>query len=202
MQALKPFIDVFVNDLLIPIILIIIPVVVARVDGYFKRLAKSTEDKNNQDALLSVGNLLTETLRQIEQIVSGAVAANMSLAEKFKEEAGGKLSDDMINELKETAFEVSYALLPNNITDGPIFEVLGGKEGIRKLMYNFIDKQVILLKEPKKVETGYLIGIDESALEPVKEVEPQGEQIVEEASETTEDVDPDPISGNVTINKY
>jgi len=147
-------ISYLMDNLVLPAATIVVTGILVKLNGYFKTFTESTKDKNEKEGLAAVSTVMTQVMEQVELCVSAAVAANMKLANSYKSDASGKLTESEINHLIQTAVDLTYAMLPTNITQGSLLTLLGGKTILDVLIRNMIDKALIEIKSMGGAVTG------------------------------------------------
>jgi len=146
-ESFQSVLDLIINSLLIPVIVIVIPIILMKAQGYAKRITTSTTEKNEKESLESVVSVTSQLLEQVEMIVSAAIASNMDLANEMKEAASdGKLTDEEIESLHASGKSLVYRMLPGNLTKGALLTLLGGREHLDAMIDSFMKLELIKLK--------------------------------------------------------
>jgi hypothetical protein len=145
MSALTSVWDLIVSNILTPIFLIIGTAVVTIVGTYVKKITNSIVSKNTAESLAAAITAKNELLNSLSTIVDAAVATNMSLANTMKESNNGRLSDDQIKELNDSAKEMIEKALPASIMDedSTLLQLIGGKDQLDTIIMGLMEKHVI-----------------------------------------------------------
>lgn len=143
--------NTIVNDLLLPVVLIIVSTTIIIVKSYAKRITDSVTEKNDLDKLERTFAIKKHLLDEIQLLVKSAVASNMQLAESLK--ADGKyISDEDAKMLSNSAKELILFALPNSITeeDGSLISIIGSREVLEQIIDSMIEKEVYEYKIKSK----------------------------------------------------
>ena len=146
-EIIERIISIITENLLMPAILIIIPLVLIKVESYAKNLLTSTKEKNDKESLDAVTNVMHNLLDQVKTIVRAAVAANMKAANDLKADNTHQLTDEEIKMLNDSARSLAYKMLPKNLTEGSFLVLLGGAEALEALIDSLIENELIELKK-------------------------------------------------------
>jgi hypothetical protein len=147
-KFLEQLIPLVVNNILIPLILTIVPILLIKFQDYIKALIVSMTEKNQNDSISALNEIVLQALAQLETIVKTAVSANMVFAERYKAAANdGKLTEDEIIELNELAKQLIYDTLPIGFQQGNLLEILGGQIALDKLISSMIEKVLLDMKK-------------------------------------------------------
>lgn len=141
------------SSLILPIILAFCGGIVFLIKRYVDKITKSITTKNELEAMGKANELKQQLLAEVEKTANTAVANNMPKADKYKEESdNGKLTDEQQKELKKAAHDLTYAMLPNSMTekDGYLLNVIGNKEKLDILIDSYIEKATYDYKFKKK----------------------------------------------------
>lgn len=150
MNYVEQIMQVLVNYVLIPVILAIIPVVLFKLESYIKELIVSYTQKAENESNAAIGEIIVNALSQLETIVTSAVSANMTFADKFKElSQDGKLTELEIIELQHLAKQLIYDTLPVSFKTGNLLEIIGGQEALDKLIGAMVEKALIEIKSKR-----------------------------------------------------
>lgn len=136
--------NVLVQSVLIPIILIMGSGLIAIVKSYASKITNSIIERNKMEMLDYVTSTKNNVLEEMETIVQAAVLSNMQIADKMKE-GGKKLAEEQINQLNEAADQMIYKALPSSLTDenGTLLKLIGGKERLDSIIDGMVEKSVI-----------------------------------------------------------
>lgn len=150
MNYFETIIQILVNYVLIPVILAIIPVVLLKLENYVKALIVSYTEKAENESNAAINEVIVNALSQLETIVTAAVSANMTFADKFKEASvDGKLTKEEIIELQDLAKQLIYDTLPISFKTGNLVEIIGGQEALDKLIGAMVEKALIEIKNKR-----------------------------------------------------
>jgi hypothetical protein len=150
MNYFETIIQILVNYVLIPVILAIIPVVLLKLENYVKALIVSYTEKAENESNAAINEVIVNALSQLETIVTAAVSANMTFADKFKEASvDGKLTEKEIIELQDLAKQLIYDTLPVSFKTGNLVEIIGGQEALDKLIGAMVEKALIEIKNKR-----------------------------------------------------
>lgn len=152
------------DNILLPIITIIGSTVLLVLRSYIKRLTTSIVAKNEAEVLEKKFNVKTHMVAELQLIVESAVASNMQLANKLKEN-GRKLEEEDIVKLNESARRLIMAALPSTDADtegeGSFLNVMGGQESLDALIDSLMEKYVYEYKlrqvDPSFISTKPLV---------------------------------------------
>lgn len=141
------------SSLILPIILAFCGGIVFIIKRYVDKITKSITTKNEIEGMTKANELKQQLLVEVEKTVNTAVANNMPKADKYKElNNDNKLTAEQIEELKKSAHDLTYAMLPNSMTekDGYLLDIIGNKEKLDILIYSYIEKATYDYKLKKK----------------------------------------------------
>lgn len=136
--------QVFLDNIIVPITLILGSTIVGIVKVLGDRVTKSIIAKNEIESLERITATKTNILSELSTIVDAAVASNMRLANKMKEN-GQKLNDEQILELNESAkLLISNAISPSlSENDGVLLNLFGGQDKLDSIIDSLMEKFVI-----------------------------------------------------------
>ena len=151
MESLQSVMDIVINNILVPILLIVGSAILVLAKSYADKITKSIISKNETDQLKAMSEAANTLLDKINLVVEAAVASNMPLADKLKSEhENEKLTTEDIEMLNQSAVELVYEILPNSIMDennGILAKSLGGTVDLEKLIESLIEKHVLEQKK-------------------------------------------------------
>jgi len=140
--------DIITNNILAPALLAIGSAILLIIRSYAEKMMKSIVSKNEKECLELETKTKVNILAEIDNIVSGAVAANMKLAEELKiaaAEKGRDLTSAEVAMLNNSARELIMNALPDSLTreGGILHTIVGGSEKLRIIIDDSIEKHVI-----------------------------------------------------------
>jgi len=138
------------DNILVPVLVLIGSTIVLMLKPFAKKITSSIQMKNEMAALEKMTKAKGHLMEQLDGLVDTAVAANMQLAEKMKEN-GHKLTPDEIEELNNSAKEMVIDSLPTEILDpeGDLYKLIGGEEKLDRMIKNLMEKHVYAYKLKK-----------------------------------------------------
>ena len=149
---MSEIISTIMDNLIVPGILVIAGVLITIIQKFLTRIAKSIEIRDEMATIEKQVSIRNKLIEILNDIVKTAVANNMQLADEWKKD-GHKLSEEQQKQLKETAVSLVYAALPSNLKDnGPLLEIIGGKDILNILIESLIEKFVYEYKIAKNGE--------------------------------------------------
>lgn len=131
------------DHIFVPIMIVIGASVVIVVKHYADKIAKSIVAKNEISSMSKENTVRNELIKTLDEMVKAAVASNMELAKKLKEN-GRKLTDDEIEELNNTVITLVMNSLPPSLTndDGVLLEIIGGRDKLDAIIRSMMEKYV------------------------------------------------------------
>lgn len=143
--------DIITNNILIPALVIIGSTILVIIRSYAEKIMKSVTVKNQIECLELETRTRNNIYEEIDDIVGGAVAANMKLAEEMKKaaaEKGRELLQSEIAMLNNAARELIYNALPDSLTreGGILHTLIGGGDKLRTIIDDCIEKHVIEIR--------------------------------------------------------
>ena len=138
-----------VDNILMPILMVIGSAVLVVVKSYVKRITDSMIAKNEISSLSNITTIKNNLLCEIGTIVQAAVCTNMSLAESLKSAGGtNKLTDTDIAMLQDSTKQLVYQALPTSLTEenGSLLKIVGGKDKLDLIINNQLEHAVISTK--------------------------------------------------------
>lgn len=138
------------DNMVVPILILFGGAIVALIQKFGTKLTKSAEAKNEIANLNKQSATRIQLLNELKVFVEAAVASNMQMAEKLKSVSGGQLSEEQAIELKQSAKDLVYKVLPPSLTEdnGVLLEVIGGKGRLDAIIENLIEQYVYEYKSP------------------------------------------------------
>ena len=140
------FMSAVFEHITVPIIILIGGVIIAVLKPYANKITNSLTMKNEMESLEKMTKAKSNLMEQLDKLVESAVASNMQLADKMKEN-GHKLTEDEIAELNRSAKDLVVSSLPIEVLDheGDLYKLIGGDEKLDKMimrnMYIFINSR-------------------------------------------------------------
>lgn len=134
------------RDLMLPALGIVITVIIGKLSSRANRVLESTDDRNRKEAISAVSNITSQAMIQLDAVVGSAVAYTQKLAELYKSDDTPRLTEAEIKELNDKARELAYAMMPTEITQGSLLNLLGGEAALRTMIDTSIEKQLINLR--------------------------------------------------------
>lgn len=134
----------------VPIIILVGGVIIAVLKPYAKKITTSLTTKNEMEYLEKMTTAKSNLMEQLDKLVESAVASNMQLADKMKEN-GHKLTDDEISELNRSAKDLVISSLPIEVLDpdGDLYKLIGGDDKLDKMIMGLMEKHVYVYKLQK-----------------------------------------------------
>lgn len=131
------------DNLGVPVLIAIGTGIALIVNKYFDKITKSIEVKHEIESIEKRMKTRKEILETLRPTVEAAVASNMQLAEKMKER-NGKLNENDIRELNESAKNLVMNTLPKSLSedDGVLLEIIGGREQLDTAIKIMIEQYV------------------------------------------------------------
>jgi hypothetical protein len=131
------------DQLLLPIITILIGTMVYFVKNFLDQILRSTLAKNEITTLESETKMRNQILKTIDEATKAAVAFNMSMANAMKE-SDGYLSEEEIVQLNESCINLTINSLPPSLTsdDGMLLKLIGDKDKLIALIRSCMEKYV------------------------------------------------------------
>lgn len=139
----------------VPLLCAIGAALVIVVKHYADKIAKSIVAKNELSAMSKKNTIRNELLTTLSEVVKAAVASNMDLSRKMKEN-GHKLTEEEIMELNKTVMRLVMNTLPPSLTndDGVLLEIIGGKDKLESIIKSMMEKYVYEYKmDMLKIDT-------------------------------------------------
>lgn len=124
------------------------------VKSFGNKITKSFEAKNELEQMEKINNMKTSLMQQIGVVVKASVASNMQIAKKMKEQ-GGKLSDEQIAELNNSAKKLTMDSLPESLTKegGSLNSIIGGNNRLDNIIDGMLEQYVYEYKITDKTNT-------------------------------------------------
>ena len=140
------------DNLILPAILIIAAVLIAMIKKFLEKITRSIEIKNEMGTLEKRISIRNKLITLISENVKAAVAANMQLANEYKEQ-GRKLTPEEAENLRKSANQLVMGSLPESLKgDGVLLEIIGGTETLQVLINALIEKYVYEYKTNQVTE--------------------------------------------------
>jgi len=140
------------DNLAVPILIAVGGGIALIVNKYFEKITNSIAVKNEIAAIEKRTKIRKDILETLEPAVKAAVASNMDIAAKMKENKG-KLTQEDVKELNNSAISLVMNTLPDSLTseDGVLLEIIGGREQLECAIKVMIERYVYEYKiESKK----------------------------------------------------
>lgn len=139
------------KGIIIPVISALGGWVLLYVKKYIKRTLEMAEATNELNYLQKMNEVREQILQEIEKTVKSAVASNMDLANRMKEEVG-YITDDQKKKLNALAMELIMASLPASLTesDGTLLNVIGGFDKLNVIIRSYMEQYVYEYKKKPK----------------------------------------------------
>ena len=140
---------VVVDNVLMPVLMVIGSAVLVVVKSYVKRITDSMIAKNEISTLNNITSIKNNLLAEIATIVQAAVCTNMSLAQSLRQAGDTNyLSDSEIVMLQNTTKELVYQALPASLTEdnGSLLKIIGGKDKLDVIINSQLEHAVINTK--------------------------------------------------------
>lgn len=185
------FMTAVFEHITVPIIILVGGVIIAVLKPYAKKITTSLTTKNEMEYLEKMTTAKSNLMDQLDKLVESAVASNMQLAEKMKEN-GHKLTEDEISELNRSAKDIVVSSLPIEVLDpeGDLYKLIGGDDKLDKMIMSLMEKHVYVYKlqkiqsaDPARSSTPVITDLEPEYSE---EIAPDynGDQIPELGEET------------------
>lgn len=144
------FMTAVFEHITVPIIILVGGVIIAVLKPYAKKITTSLTTKNEMEYLEKMTAAKSNLMDQLDKLVESAVASNMQLAEKMKEN-GHKLTEDEISELNRSAKDIVVSSLPIEVLDpeGDLYKLIGGDDKLDKMIMSLMEKHVYAYKLQK-----------------------------------------------------
>lgn len=144
------FMTAVFEHITVPIIILVGGVIIAVLKPYAKKITTSMTTKNEMEYLEKMTAAKSNLMDQLDKLVESAVASNMQLAEKMKEN-GHKLTEDEISELNRSAKDIVVSSLPIEVLDpeGDLYKLIGGDDKLDKMIMSLMEKHVYAYKLQK-----------------------------------------------------
>ena len=140
------------DNLILPAILIIAAVLITMIKKFLEKITRSIEIKNEMGTLEKRISIRNKLITLISENVKAAVAANMQLANEYKEQ-GRKLTPEEAENLRKSANQLVMGSLPESLKgDGVLLEIIGGTETLQVLINALIEKYVYEYKTNQVTE--------------------------------------------------
>ena len=140
------------DNLILPAILIIAAVLITMIKKFLEKITHSIEIKNEMGTLEKRISIRNKLITLISENVKAAVAANMQLANEYKEQ-GRKLTPEEAENLRKSANQLVMGSLPESLKgDGVLLEIIGGTETLQVLINALIEKYVYEYKTNQVTE--------------------------------------------------
>lgn len=148
------FMTAVFEHITVPIIILVGGVIIAVLKPYAKKITTSLTTKNEMEYLEKMTTAKSNLMDQLDKLVESAVASNMQLAEKMKEN-GHKLTEDEISELNRSAKDIVVSSLPIEVLDpeGDLYKLIGGDDKLDKMIMSLMEKHVYVYKL-QKIQSG------------------------------------------------
>lgn len=131
------------DHIFVPVMIVIGTALVIVVKHYADKIAKSIVAKNEISSMSKENTVRNELIKTLDEMVKAAVASNMDLSKKLKEN-GRKLTDNEIMELNNTVTTLVMNSLPPSLTndDGVLLEIIGGRDKLDAIIRSMMEKYV------------------------------------------------------------
>lgn len=140
------------DNLILPAILIIAAVLITMIKKFLEKITRSIEIKNEMGTLEKRISIRNKLITLISENVKAAVAANMQVANEYKEQ-GRKLTPEEAENLRKSANQLVMGSLPESLKgDGVLLEIIGGTETLQVLINALIEKYVYEYKTNQVTE--------------------------------------------------
>lgn len=162
------------DHIFVPVMIVIGAALVIVVKHYADKIAKSIVAKNEISSMTKENTARKELIETLNSIVESAVASNMQLAEKMKED-GQKLSQEQIDELNNVCKTLVMNSLPLSLTEenGILLEVIGGQEKLDAIISSMMEKHVYEYKVKKSNKALPQNNLQTPILEEAIEIKPK-----------------------------
>lgn len=139
-----------VGSVLSPVVLALLSAILLFAKKYAKKIINAFEAKLELDQLSKMNELKSQLLTEIEKMTKSAVATNMDIAKKMKEN-GNKLTDEQAENLNKTAIDLVMSSLPSSLTNegGSLLNIIGGSDKLNTIIKSFIEQYVYEYKNKK-----------------------------------------------------
>lgn len=179
------FMSAVFEHITVPIIILIGGAIIAVLKPYANKITNSLTMKNEMESLEKMTKAKSNLMEQLDKLVESAVASNMQLADKMKEN-GHKLTEDEIAELNRSAKDLVVSSLPIEVLDheGDLYKLIGGDEKLDKMIMSLMEKHVYIYKLQKIQNMGPMQTVAPAIPEDtILPVEPEySEEIIPEYS--------------------
>ena len=132
-----------IDNLAAPILLAIGTGIAVIATKWTDKIGNSVTVKNEIESIQKRMKARKDILDALAPAVEAAVASNMDIANTMKER-NGKLTEDDVMELNQSAMRLVMNTLPKSLTDsdGVLLEIIGGEEQLEAAIKVMIEKYV------------------------------------------------------------
>jgi len=147
-------ITTILNNLVLPAIIAAAGIIIAICNKLVNSVSKSIELKNELYMLQKQIEIRNKLINIIGEHVKIAVASNMMLANDFKKEGDGYLTEEQQHQLQNNAKKIINDSIASMLgADSRLLEVLGGEDALNAIINAMIEKYVYEYKlEQKRAE--------------------------------------------------
>lgn len=137
------FVNMLMNDLIRPALVIIIPAILIIVKSYADKIVNSVVEKNKSQTLCNKTTAQKNVMGDIGGIVEAAVCSNMDLADELKAgDPAGKLSRQKAEMLQTQAKTNIYNALDPVLKDDSLLDLVGGDVYLKTVIDGLLEKYV------------------------------------------------------------
>lgn len=135
--------QVILDNLAVPILIAIGGGLTVIATKWTDKIGNSITIKNEIESIEKRMKARKDILDTLRPTVEAAVATNMQLADKLRQQ-NGKLSEEDAVELNRSAQELVMSTLPNSLTDddGILLDIIGGKSQLEAAIKVMIEQYV------------------------------------------------------------
>lgn len=135
--------QVILDNLAVPILLALGGGIAVIVTKWTEKIGKSVTVKNEIESIEKRMKTRQDILNTLRPTVEAAVASNMQLADTLRKK-NGKLTDEDVELLNNSAKELVMNTLPDSLTDddGVLMDIIGGREQLDTAIKIMIEQYV------------------------------------------------------------